>query len=242
MKPHQRSPQFFVTLRLLEVLTTNTPGSGLGSFLPQTGALVFPPCSQTLPCCEMLPRSTFACFPSCCSLPIPGGMCPVPACPGSLGCHEPPGRFMTSKEGGCCCSSWGKCVLGGRGRLGEGGCDIKWGLSWAGLGWTGLGWALGIWNRGSAPACALTADRSLRAGRSSWLLLHSAPAQHFLFLYNCRNVSFFSPRVSAVFTPEVKCSSSGLQPCSQPGMHLFFYYFFPLFSFLSCFRLCKPRA
>lgn len=112
MKPHQRSPQFFVTLRLLEVLTTNTPGSGLGSFLPQTGALVFPPCSQTLPCCEMLPRSTFACFPSCCSLPIPGGMCPVPACPGSLGCHEPPGRFMTSKEGGCCCSSWGKCVLG----------------------------------------------------------------------------------------------------------------------------------
>lgn len=141
MKPHQRSPQFFVTLRLLEVLTTNTPGSGLGCFLPQTGALVFPPCSQTLPCCEMLPRSTFACFPSCCSLPIPSGMCPVPACPGSLGCHEPPGRFMTSKEGGCCCSSWGKWRLGGERKAGRGGMWYKVGaeLGWVRLGWVRLG-------------------------------------------------------------------------------------------------------
>lgn len=60
-----------------------------------------------------------------------------------------------------------------------------------------------------------------------------APIQHFICLYNSRNVSF-PPRAAAAFTSDVKCRQLRAPALRQAGMHPFFFFFF---SFVSCFKL-----
>lgn len=184
LKPHQCSPQCFLTLRLLEALTTNISDIR-GVFCPKKSFW----CSQTLPCCKMLPR--FACLPSFCSFSIPCGICRW-MCRHRIGFND----LMNPLEGGCCCSSWGKCGSGGRGRLGEVGCDRGWELGWVRLGWVKLGWAVccGHLEQDQVlPVPSLQTETSQLA-EVNGCCSTSAPVQHFLCLYKSRNLSFLPPQ------------------------------------------------